>query len=147
MNIWEESITTIKCVSTTVWGWKVGRCINEYFGLYSKWLWLIFYILSKYVPTTNSIHTNFLDFRVDLAWQLIGNFNGRKRRGRPSISRNPSANSMHYPFKTEKRHRCDLCYKKKKIKLTQWHCNQCDKYLCHTGIPGTNCFYIEHKWL
>lgn len=106
------------------------------------------FILSQYVPSTGrNCHNSFVDFRIELAKQLIGDYNSRKRRGRPSINSNPSTFSLdHFPLKEAKRSKCYQCYHTKKIqKWTSWKCQTCHKYLCHTGITATDCFIKYHK--
>ena len=105
------------------------------------------YILSHYVPSTGHRHRQYVDHRLELAKQLIGNYNSRKRRGRPSSV--PSVSRQlpleHFPMKAAKRSKCQHCYKSnKKLKWTTWRCETCQKYLCHTGIPDTDCFYKTH---
>jgi len=70
---------------------------DQFRGYYRVWLkcmkyykYILFdvsitnaFILSSYVPTTTSKHT-LKKFRLMLATQLIGNYNRRRRAGRPS---------------------------------------------------------------
>ncbi len=104
------------------------------------------FILQKFVPSIRHKSYCYLDFRVELAKQLIGEYNGIKRRGRPSLFPTPAVTGHHLPIKDGKRHRCDSCYKKDgKTKWTQWKCNNCGTFFCHTGIPESDCFYNKHK--
>ena len=106
------------------------------------------YILSKYTPSTGYKHQGYIDFRADLANELIGNYNSRKRKGRPSASGSSSSVTSslahHFPFKAPKRSKCTMCYSKNILKWTQWRCDLCRKYLCHTGDPDTDCYYKTH---
>ena len=79
------------------------------------------YILSRYIPTTEDKGKTYLEFRVNLAKQLIGEYMGRKFPGRPSssIAHARHVTIAHYPLKADKRSRCTYCYKKKENKWTQ----------------------------
>ena len=108
------------------------------------------YILSRYVPSTGHGNRQYVDFRVALADQLIGDYNSRKRRGRPSLSTpipsRPLLLTEHFPMQAEKRSRCYHCYhSNKKNKWTRWRCNACSKYLCHTGLQETDYFLKKKK--
>ena len=105
------------------------------------------YVLSRYVPSTGHLRRHFVDHRLELAKQLISGYNSRKRRGRPSLTPVPRQHLSlnHFPIKQEKRSKCHFCYKNKTLKWTMWRCETCAKYLCHTGIPDTDCFYISHN--
>ena len=64
------------------------------------------YILSRYVPSTDHCNRHYIDFRVALADQLIGDYNSKKRRGRPSSS-TPILSCLlllteHFPMQAEK---------------------------------------------
>ena len=77
-----------------------------------------------------------------LAEQLIGDYNGRKRRGHPPSQATPlpkRITTAHFPSKTT-RGRCRECQKG----FTVWFCPTCDKRLCHTGEPDTDCFLKFH---
>ena len=68
------------------------------------------YILCKHYSSLTARSVS--KFRTDLAKSLIGDFNGRKRRGRPSNTA-PLAQrfcASHFPTKKEKKHRCHYCY-------------------------------------
>ena len=100
------------------------------------------FILSRYSPCTTSTHT-FLSFRKQLAHELIGNYNSRRRHviSRTVIHHHLVVNTQHFPARAPtrrvcKRHRC--------TKQTFWYCSTCDKHLCHTGDHTTDCFLIHH---
>ena len=105
------------------------------------------YILCKHYSslTTRSVK----QFRTDLAKSLIGNFNGRKRRGRPSITAPPAQRfcASHFPTKKEKKHRCHYCYHQRHERHeTNWYCTICDMFLCHSG-HSDDCYLLYHKSL
>ena len=105
------------------------------------------YIMSRYVPSTDYKHQHYVDFRANLAQELIGNYNSRKQKGRPSLSSSsvqPQSISDHFPLKAPKRSKCTICYSSGIMKWTQWRCGACGKYFCHTGIPETDCYYKTH---
>ncbi len=91
---------------------------------------------------------NYLKFRGELAKELIGTYNSRKIRGRPSHTVTPSVTSpsflKHFPVKADKRSKCSFCYRKKSLKWTQWICKECGKYFCHTGKPESDCYMKTH---
>ena len=65
------------------------------------------YILTQYLPVTDDKGKTHLQFRIDLAKQLIGEYMGKKLPGRPSSSSSLSLTRHvtvpHYPLKAEKR--------------------------------------------
>ena len=104
-----------------------------------------FILLSNYSPTSAKLQC-LKQFRTELALSLIGEYNSRQVPGRqPSLPAPPGRNITHFPMKMEKRSRCSYCYAHKTAKYTYWKCNDCKKYLCHTGILGTDCFLKYHK--
>lgn len=105
------------------------------------------YIIYQFSPSIGKPLIHFKDFRVQLAKLLIGNFNGRKKRGRPvRILPAPTPkkpNLAHFPTKTTKG-RCAHCPKTGKRKETTWFCAGCNLRLCHTGAKDTDCFANYH---
>ena len=102
------------------------------------------YILCKNHSTLTTPSVK--DFRTQLAKELIGKFNNRKRPGRPSLE-SPSQRicPSHFPKKCEKRRRCHLCNKKhNKRRDTTWYCTTCNVALCHTGRDD-DCFLKYHN--
>lgn len=104
------------------------------------------YILSHYIPTTSKTNLKYIEFQTELARQLIGDYNSRKRSGRPSlvpVTRHMSP--QHYPVRA-KRSKCNHCYNTTQhLKYTFWWCDTCNKYLCHTGDLQSDCFLTYHK--
>ena len=99
------------------------------------------YMLYQYYPCIRK-NLSYLDYRVQLAQQLIGNYCSRKRPGRPPSSHIPPPKRItlpHFPAKITKG-RCAYC----KDGRTVWHCGQCDKRLCHTGHHDTDCYLKHH---
>ena len=105
------------------------------------------YVLTRYIPSTGHHHCHFVDYRLELAKQLIGDYNSRKRRGRPSttISPQPLVSVHHFPMKAPTRSKCQRFSKRKVLKWTQWRCQACEKYFCHTGLPESDCFLLSHS--
>ena len=91
--------------------------------------------------------TLYVDFRVELAKKLIGDYNSRKVRGRPqAVCCYQPTHFNHFPMKAPKRSKCEYCYERKReLKWTQWRCETCSKYLCHTGKQDSDCFIKYHK--
>ncbi len=102
------------------------------------------YILSKFFPDIKT--KNLKDFRQALAKELIGQYNSRKRRGRPSLQQSMKHFcSSHFPTKAERRgNRCHFCahYLGKRGETVR-QCKDCNLFLCHTGKED-DCFYIYH---
>ena len=69
------------------------------------------YILSRYNPDLSSSIKHLKDFRMELAKELIGTYNSRKRSGRPSVTiPRKTFCDQHFPNKGEgKQHRCYFC--------------------------------------
>ena len=103
------------------------------------------YILSKNYSTCTL--SNIKDFRTDLARSLIGEYNSRKRRGRPNSSC-PSTTRFreeHFPTRAPKEGRCYFCYHRRHERHeSYWFCNECEKHLCHDG-KANDCFLLYHK--
>ena len=132
--------------------------LRRYYGVRSKgrkfykyiW-WFLFdvavtnaFILCKH--HTNQRYKILKDFRTELAKSLIGDFNGRKKRGRPSLAEPPTQRfcSDHFPTKRVKRSRCYYCYHQhNKRHDTDWYCTTCDRYLCHNG-QSNDCYLLYH---
>lgn len=89
-----------------------------------------------------------LDYRIELARQLIGGFSSRKNRGRPPnfLKQNVpdsvrTANvGSHMPVKHANYRRCKLCAHKKLQKRTLFVCSFCKVPLCVSP-----CFVKYHK--
>ena len=98
------------------------------------------YILCKHHSnlTTRSLK----QFRMELAQALLGDYNGRKRRGRPSAAAPPQRIcTTHFPTKHDKKNRCQYCYHHRHERHeTHWYCSGCAKYLCHN-----DCFLLYHN--
>ena len=88
----------------------------------------------KYSPISAKLQY-LKEFRTELARSLIGEYNSWKVPGRtPSLCAPPLRSVSHFQMKMEKRSRCSYCFTHKITKYTCWKCNDCKKYLCHTGI-------------
>ena len=102
------------------------------------------YILCKHY--TSLTNCSVQDFRTQLAKSLIGEYNGRKRRGRPSITA-PSTQrfcSSHFPSRNDKKNRCYFCYHNRRERHeTIWYCKTCNQHLCHNGRDD-DCFLLFH---
>ena len=92
------------------------------------------------------------EFRLQVARDLIGDYNSRKRAGRATLP--PTTLPFrHFPVKftedpAEKAvgHRCWYCHTyHKRRRETVWYCRDCKLHLCHTGHPSTDCFLQHHK--
>ena len=103
------------------------------------------YILSKFFPSLKQ--KNLKEFRVQLANELIGQYNSRKRRGRPCHYQPVKGfNRSHFPTKAAKTgNRCHFCIKYRCTRReTVWECKDCNLYFCHTG-KDDDCFFVYHS--
>ena len=100
------------------------------------------YVLSHYSPCNLPI-SSYLSYRLQLANELIGNYNSRKRHviSKTVIHHHLVVNTPHYPCKAPSKGRCKLHPCKSQ---TTWYCRTCDKHFCHTGDHTTDCFLIHH---
>jgi len=85
------------------------------------------------VPQTSSGHVKYshLDYRKDLAKQLIGDYTCRKQIGRPR--KKPRAEShVHYPKKFENVRECVYCSNRRESGRvrTNLGCETCDLHMC-----------------
>ena len=131
--------------------------------LYKYVFWFLFdvsitnsYVLfHHYSPQTTRI-CDTKTFRLQLAKSLIGDYNSRKTRGRPSTSadRNPVSTTLkHFPIKHKTKSkkgssRCWYCshhITPSTRRETFWYCFDCEKHLCHTGERESDCFLKYHK--
>ena len=99
------------------------------------------FILSHYSPCNHPI-SNYLSYRRQLANELIGTYNSRKRSvlTRTILHTDIVTNAQHYPTKTTKR----TCKLHGCTRQTVWYCPTCDLHLCHTGNHTTDCFLTHH---
>ena len=103
------------------------------------------YILYKHY-SQNTYLKNIKSFQLQLANERIGDYCTQKHPGRVSSSVT-TLPVRHFPLKCKdrKRRKCVLCTKANKRRDTNWQCNECDVWLCHTGEPSTDCFLKWHK--
>ena len=143
------------------------RCQKPYKYIF----WFLFdvavtnsFILSLFAPTTIPLsHQHLKTFRLQLAEQLVGTYNSRKRLGRPCsrpIHHPPSLppitpsqstrTALHLPSHVEKRRRCMYCSQFRtpsKRSDVMWYCKECpgQPALCLTGNEdGSDCFRLWH---
>ncbi|KAJ8316330.1 hypothetical protein KUTeg_006344 [Tegillarca granosa] len=80
-----------------------------------------------------------LDFRRNLAQQLIGNFRGTRKRKVPSVVDN--CGSAHWPIQFDKPGRCKGCAKESRRHEVSLGCRQCNIKLC----IKFDCYYTYHQ--
>ena len=94
-----------------------------------------------------------INFRLELARSLIGEYNSRKYS---SINHPNTIHTGHFPLKKiydqgqsqRPRGRCYYCWNINKPQVrrdTPWYCTECNHFFCHTGKTETDCFYIYHS--
>lgn len=81
-SLWAEWILVISIGSIIRFEWSQRVPINTFLVLVEVSI-LNAFIIHWYCPSTHQNLTNYLDFRVQLAKELIGGYNGRKQLGRP----------------------------------------------------------------
>ena len=100
------------------------------------------FIISRFTDCTHN--ATYLQYRQDLARQLIGNYNVRKRSTdtqKTIIHHHLILNTQHFPTKLDVKGYCK-CYPCRR--QTVWYCATCDKRLCHTGKEGSDCYLKHH---
>lgn len=114
------------------------------------------YIIHKHHTSATTKSTPFKTFRLELAKCLIGSYNSRKRAAptaAPALPRPPRpATVAHFPLKKPTGSqkgvtRCWYCHNQRRPsqrKETMWYCEECEIYLCHTGVIETDCFRAHH---
>ena len=130
------------------------------------------YILSLFAPTTMPIsHQRLKAFRLRLANQLVGDYNSRKRLGRPCsrpahpppaipspqhlgpLPPQATRTALHLPSRHDKKRRCVYCSQYRdppRRRDVLWQCNVCpgQPSLCFTGNEdGSDCFRLWHAHL
>ena len=108
------------------------------------------FILHKHFAVAPKVK-NVKEFRMKLAAELIGEYCSRRTVGR-SGSSIVSLPLRHFPIKLDAdmptkrcRGRCAQCKKCHQRTDTQWYCQECGVWLCHSGNPIRDCFFAWHK--
>lgn len=105
------------------------------------------YLFYRYTAQTGKVIHTYKDYRVELAKQLIGAYNRRKRHGRPLQQVPPPCEKRptlaHFPKKHTKG-RCAYCQRNRRRRETTWFCTGCNVCLCHTGDEASDCFASYH---
>ena len=85
-----------------------------------------------------------LHFRLALANQLVGDYSGKKRVGRPSVSYSlrRDRSTPHFPMSVSQKRRCTLCLSRHQRCETKIQCTVCKIHLCI--LEKRNCFYEYH---
>ena len=162
----DGSQTTVQCpLSAQVYNKYMGGVdrADQYRGCYTVWaksrkcyryvFWFLFeicvfntYVLHRYSPSASKPLTEYKDFRVLLANELIGSYCSRKSIGRPPKTTLPARalTVAHFPVKTTRGrcHYCQLIHQRQAH--TVWYCQQCEHRLCHTGHSDSDCFLQYH---
>lgn len=106
------------------------------------------YILHQGWSGSNKL--NIKNFRAQLAKEIIGEYCTRRRAGHGSSFVKPLP-ICHFPTKIpetfpgqRKRGRCTYCSQRDKRTDSQWFCQECSIWLCHTGTES-DCFMLWHK--
>ena len=120
---------------------KSRKCYKYIFWFLFEVCVLNAYVLSHYSPCNHPI-SSFLAYRHQLARELIGQYNSRKRQvvSHATIHHDLVVSMQHFPSKVAKR-TCKLHGCKRQ---TVWYCSTCDMNLCLTGDHATSCFLIHH---
>ena len=116
-------------------------------------------ITNSYVLHRGANSAHLKHFRLELARGLIGSYCSQKRAApsaMPLVIRRPRQSTLlHFPVKksTGSRKgvsRCWYCAYKRQPparRETLWYCEECQLYLCHTGMQHTDCFRAHHTSL
>ena len=134
-----------------------GDQIRQYYHLRLKsrkfYKYIFWFLVDVCIANAHIIHKHnttppckpFKVFRLELAKCLIGSNNSCKRAALSTsitIPRRPRQNTMlHFPVKKRDNRkgvgRCWYCAHTRTPHLrkeTSWYCEECNLYLCHTGI-------------
>ena len=93
------------------------------------------------------------EFRLQLARELIGDYCSRRKPGRYGGAIVP-LQLQHFPItvgsdsgpRRSKRGRCSYCTQHNHRRTdSQWFCDECSVWLCHSGNTTSDCFYLWHK--
>ena len=111
-----------------------------------------FYILHRNHSHSPSLSVK--EFRLHLAKELVGNYCSCRFPGRFG-NRIAPLRIQHFPLKVssytdeetskKKRGRCKWCAEQQKRSDSSWYCRECQVWLCHSGDPKNDCFYLWHK--
>ena len=106
------------------------------------------YILYKNFRSSPTLK-NIKEFRLQLARELMGDYCSRRRAGRGGGAIVP-LQLQHFPIRVEtpskkKRGRCVKCRQQNRRIDSSWFCRECTVWLCHSGDPTKDCFYLWHK--
>ena len=147
----------IKFANTTTSDSRVGSLYKYIFRFMVDVSISNSYILHK-PTTTSTLYRNAPSklFRLQLAKGLIGNYNSRKHAllsAAPSAICPPRQSSMlHFLVKkrtgiqkgVSRSWYCAHIRRPPVRKEMLWYCEECQLYLCDTGIPGSDCFMAHH---
>ena len=95
-----------------------------------------------------------LDFRLQLAKELIGEYKSRRRPGRKAAAVPKVLPLCHFPRKFKRPTKkgvspCWYCAEKRypaRRRETVWYCSECQLHLCLSGLDdGSNCFLLHHE--
>ena len=161
--------TAIACYNLHMSGVDKGDQLRQYYSLRTKFMkyykYIFFFLLDTSITNAFIIYSNYSqspsilkhkEFRLRLAQELIGEYCGRKRVGRPTKSITPRppplhSHTTHFPRKRTLKRKCVYCanYRTPSRRCeSRWYCDDCEGQpaLCLTGSADDNdCWRLWHS--
>ena len=145
-----------------------GDQLRRYYRLGLKFMknykYIFFFLLDTAITNAYILYSNFTptskklkqkEFRLQLAQQLIGDYCGRMRIGRPCLSTAPHPQplhcSTHFPRKHSLKRKCTYCsgYRNPPCRReSRWYCEDCEGHpsLCLMGTADdADCWRLWHS--
>ena len=146
-----------------MWGVDRGDQLRSYYNCrtksrkFYKYIYFLFYVsitnaLILWKHFSSATGMTLKEFWLQLAEQLIGDYCSHRQAGHGGGAIRPLP-LMHFPLKVpddttgaNKRGCCVHCLQvRHKHTDSSWFCRECSVWLCHSGIPKTDCFLLWHK--
>ena len=156
--------TAIAMYNRHMAGVDKGDQLRCYYRLRLKFMknykYIFFFLLDTAITNAYILYNNFSStdkklkqkgFRLSLAQQLIGQYCGRMRIGRPRLSTTPHPQPLHhtathFPRKCSQKRRCVYCsgYRNPPCRReSRWYCDDCEGHptLCLTGTADDSDYW------
>ena len=161
--------TAITTYNRYMAGVDKGDQLRQYYRLRMKFMknykYIFFFLLDVAITNAYILYTKFSpadkkqklkDFRLSLAQELIGDYCGRMRIGRPRLLTTPHPQPLphqpsHFPQKRIQKRKCAYCsgYRNPPCRReSRWFCGDCDGHptLCLTGTSDDDdCWRLWHS--
>ena len=140
-------------------GDQLRGCYNCHTKIRKFYKYIFNFLLDVSITNTFILWKNFgsatgmtlKEFCLQVTEQLIGDYCSCRRAGRGGGAIRPLP-LMHFPLKVQdatgaSKRGCCACYLQTRHKRTDssWFCWEYNVWLCHSGVPETDCFFLWHK--